>query len=95
MCWAKGGGKECQGPKQKKKAELKKKKGKAKANVAKEVSSDEKDESPIAFMNFDYSVLSKEFSEAIVILDTGASSHMTPHKNMLRDYCVFSQPRKI
>jgi hypothetical protein len=96
-CWAKGGGKEGQGPKQKKKSKQKKKRGKEKANVAEETSSEEKDkdESPVVFVNVDYAALGKEVSKSIIILDTGASSHMTPHKNLLRNYCPFTQPRKI
>jgi Pol polyprotein, beta-barrel domain len=29
------------------------------------------------------------------VLDTGTTSHMTPHKNLLRNYCEFSQPKTI
>jgi hypothetical protein len=61
-CWAKGGGKGGLGPKQKKTSKQKKKKEKAKANVAEETSSEEKDkdESPVAFVNVDYTALGKK-----------------------------------
>ena len=81
-CWAKGGGKEGQGPHQKKQSKSKKKKGKAKVNVANESSSDEPDE-PITFMNFNWAALIKDGTGTTQILDTGASSHMMPHRNLL------------
>ena len=94
-CWAKGDGKEGQGLRQKKRKELKKKKkGKTKANTAKETSG-EGDEHSVAFIIFDCVALIKDRSEVIVILDTSASSHMTPHQRMLRYYHSFTQPRKI
>jgi transposase InsO family protein len=94
-CWAKGGLKEGQGPKQKKKPKSKKKKGKMKANTAEEVSSDEKDDNPIAFTNYDCAALNSSTPEAVIILDTGASSHMTPYRNLLENYQSFAEPRKI
>ena len=93
-CWAKGGGKEGQVPFQKKQSKSKKKKGKMKVNVANESSSDELDE-PIALMNFNCTALIKDSTGTTQILDTGASSHMTPHKNLLANYSEFSKPRKI
>ena len=74
-CWAKGGGKEGQGPCQKKQSKSKKKKGKVKANIANESSSNELDE-PITFMNFDCATLIKDGTGTTQILDTGASSHV-------------------
>ena len=85
-CWSKGGGKEGQGPKQKKCFKTKKQKGKAKANTAEETSEDDEDEQLIAFMNFNCAALIKDNSGMTQILDTGASTHMTPHKNLLADY---------
>ena len=93
-CWAKGGGKEGQRPCQKKQSKSKKIKGKAKVTIASESSSDELDE-PIAFMNFDCTALIKDGTGTTQILDTRASSHMTPHKNLLTNYSDFSKPRKI
>jgi hypothetical protein len=95
-CWGKGGGKEGQGHFQKKKEKKskKKKKGKDNANVAEESDSDNADDS-IAFMNFDCTALIKDNSGATEILDTGASSHMTPYKELLVDYKKFSKPRQV
>ena len=93
-CWAKGGRKEGQGPHQKKESKSKKKKGKAKANIANESLSDEPDE-PIAFMNFNCTTLIKDSTGTTQILDTGASSHRTPHRNLLANYSEFAKPRKI
>ena len=48
-CWAKGGGKEGQGPKQKRRSKYRKKKGKEKVNAAEESTSDGKtDESVVS-----------------------------------------------
>ena len=74
--------------------QIQKEEGKAKANIANESLSDEPDE-PIAFMNFDCATLIKDGTGTTQILDTGASSHMTPHKNLLANYSEFSKPRKI
>ena len=93
-CWDKGGGKEEQGPCQKKQSKSKKKKGKAKANIANESLSDESDK-PIVFMNFNCAALIKDGTGTTQILDTGASSHMMPHKNLLANYSEFFKPRKI
>ena len=65
-----------------------------KVNVANKSSSNEPDE-PIAFMNFDCTALIKDGTGTTQILDTGASSHMTPHRNLLANYSEFSKPRKI
>ena len=77
-CWAKGGGKEGQGPCQKKQSKPKKKKGKMKVNGANESSSNEPDE-PITFINFDCTALIKDSTGTTQILDTGASSHIVRH----------------
>ena len=58
-----------------------------KLHTAKEIF-DEKDESSVAFINFDCVALINRL-EAIVILDTGASSHLTPHQKMLRKLLFF------
>ena len=63
-------------------------------NIANESSSDEPDE-PIAFMNFDCTALIKDGIGTTQILDTGASSHMMPHRNLLANYSEFPKPRKI
>ena len=68
--------------------------GKMKVNIANESLSNELDK-PITFMNFDCTTLIKDGTETTQILDTGASSHMTPHKNLLANYSEFSKPRKI
>src|SRR3979490_183300 len=92
MCWAKGGGREGQGPRQKKRFKSKKKKGKGKgkANVAdEEESSGDDDEGPMAFINHDCAAFIRDGIGDTIILDTGASSHMTPHKYMLENYKSF------
>ena len=93
-CWAKGGGKEGQAPWQKKRKKAKpkkKKKGKAKANATEEVTSSDEDDEPIAFTNFDCATL----PQATEILDTGVSSHMTPHLNLLQEYKNFLKARRL
>ena len=85
-CWAKGGGKEGQGPKQKKRSKSRKKKGKEKANAATESSSDGKSDESIAFINSDCVTFIKDSIGATVIIDTGASMHMTPHQGLLKNY---------
>lgn len=95
MCWDKGGGKKGQGLRQQKKGkQLKKKKGKSKVHTPEEAS-DEEDEIPITFINFNCAALIKDRSAAAIILDMGASSHMMPHQKLLRNYHSFTQPRKI
>ena len=94
-CWANSGGKEGQGPKQKKQKQSKKKKGKYKANAAKESSDGENSDESIAFINFDCAALIKDGSGSTIIIDTGASSHITPHKNLLKNYQSFPKPRII
>ena len=64
-------------------------------NAAKETSEDDEDKQPIAFMNFDCAALIKDNSGVTQILNTGASTHMTPHKNLLADYKKFPKPRKV
>ena len=76
-CWDKGGGKEGQGPKQKKRSNFKKKKGKEKTNAAKESSSDGKSDGSVAFINYDCVAFIKDSTGATVIIHTGVSSHMT------------------
>ena len=46
-------------------------------------------------MNFDCTALIKDGTGTTQILDTGASSHMMPHRNLLANYSEFSKPRKI
>ena len=46
-------------------------------------------------MNFDCAALIKDNSGVTQILNTGASTHMTPHKNLLADYKKFPKPRKV
>ena len=74
----------------------KKDKGKGKAQVADEQSSShDDDEEPTAFINHDYAATIKDSTGNTIILDTGASSHMTPHQRMLENYHSFTQPRII
>ena len=54
-----------------------------------------KSDESIAFMNFDCAALIKDGSGSTVIIDTGASSHMTPHKDLLKNYQSFPKPRII
>ena len=94
-CWAKGGEKEGQGLKQKRRSRFRKKKGKEKANAAGESSSDGKSDELVAFINSDCVAFIKDSTGATVIIDMGASCHMTPHKNLLKNYQSFSKPRSI
>ena len=94
-CWSKGGRKEGQGPKQKKRSKFKKKEEKEKANVAKESSSDRKSDGLIAFINSNCAAFIKDSTGATITIDTGVSSHMTPHQDMLKSYQCFSKPRTI
>ena len=92
-CWAKGGGKEGQGPKQKKRSKFKKKKGKEKAKAAKDSSSDGKSDGAVTFINYNCVAFIKDSTGATVIIDTGESSHMTPHQNILKNYQSFPSQR--
>ena len=85
-CWAKGSSKEGKGPKQRKRSKSKKKKGKEKGNAAKESSDNGKLDESITFINYDCVAFIKDSTGATVIIDIGASSHMTPHKNLLKIY---------
>ena len=87
--WDKGGGKEGQGPKQKWRSKPKKKEGKDKANAAEESSSDGKSDESITFINYNSVTFIKDSTGATVIIDTGASRHMTPHQNILKNIRVF------
>jgi len=91
--WSKGGGKEGQGPRQKMKKKPKKKKGKEKENTAEATSDDDKD--LIAISNSECAALIKDGTGATIILDTGTSSHMSSHKELLKNFLSFSSPRKI
>jgi hypothetical protein len=95
QCWAKGGGSEGQGPKQHQKKDSQKKKGKEKAHTVEESGSSLGDDNNVAFMNSETTFISKNGSEITHILDTGASAHMTPHKNLLKNYHVFKMPKCI
>ena len=92
-CWAKGSGKEGQGPKQKKRFKSKKKKGKEKANAAEESSNDGKSDESVAFINYNCVAFIKDSTGATVIIDLSVSSHMTPHQNLLKNYQSFPQLR--
>ena len=94
-CWAKNGGKEGQGPRQKRRSRFRKKKGKEKANTARESSSDGKSDEPVAFINSNCVVFIKDSTGAAVIIDMGVIHHMTPHKNLLKNYKRSSKLRSI
>ena len=94
-CWDKGGGKESQGPKQRKKSKSKKKKGKEKVNAAEKSSNDGKSDESVTFINYNCVAFIKDSTGATVIIDMGASSHMTPHQNHLKNYQGFPKPRTI
>jgi hypothetical protein len=49
----------------------------------------------MVFTNSETVFLSKNNSGAMHILNTGASAHMTPHKNLLRSYKMFDTPKHI
>jgi hypothetical protein len=95
QCWLKGGGQEGQGPKQRRNQKPKKKKGKEKAHTVEEDAGSSDEDNDVAFMNHKAIFLSKDSSGVTHILDTGASAHMTPHKNLLKDYKVFEILRCI
>ena len=94
-CWGKCGGKEGQGPKQRKRSKSKKKKGKEKANAAKESSNDGKSDESVAFINYNCVAFIKDSTGATVIIDMGANSHMNPYKNLLKIYQNFPKLRTI
>ena len=58
-------------------------------NAAEESSSDGKSDGSIVFINSDCAAFIKDSMGATVIIDMGASSHMTPHQNMLKNYQSF------
>ena len=70
-------------------------KGKEKANAAEESTSDGKTDESVAFINTDCVAFIQDSSGATVIIDTGASCHMTLHKNLLNNYQTFSKLRSI
>ena len=94
-CWSKGSRKEGQGPKQKKRSKFKKKKWKEKENAAEEISSDGKSDGSITFINSNCAAFIKDSIGTTVIIDTGASSYMTLHQNMLKNYQSFPKLRTI
>ena len=64
-------------------------------NAGKENSSGEKTNEEIAFINFDCTAFIRDSLGATVIIDTGASSHMTLHQSMLKNYQSFPKLRMI
>jgi hypothetical protein len=64
----------------------KKKKVKEKVHIVEESGSSSGDDNDVAFMNSEIAFISKNGSEITHILDTGANAHMTPYKNLLKDY---------
>ena len=64
-------------------------------NAAKECSSDGKSDGSIAFINSNCATFIKDSTGATIIIDMGASSHMTPHQNLLKNYQSFPKPRTI
>ena len=58
-------------------------------NAAEESSSDKKSDGSVTFINYDCIAFIKDSTGATVIIDMGASSHMTPHQNMLKNYQSF------
>ena len=49
----------------------------------------------IAFINSDYPAFIKDKTGATVIIDMGASSRMTPHQNILKNYQSLPKLRTI
>jgi hypothetical protein len=95
-CWAKGGGKEGQGPKQSQNKKSKKKKGREKVHTVNEASASSSDkDNDMVFTNSPAIFLTKNDLEFTHILDTGVSAHMAPHKNLLRSYKIFNTPKHI
>ena len=64
-------------------------------NVAGESSSDGKSDESITFINFDCVAFIKDSTGATVIIDMGASMHMTPHQGLLKNYQSFPKPKTI
>lgn len=54
--------------------------------IVKESGSSSGDDNDVVFMNSETAFLSKDSSEVMHILDTGASAHITPIKFLLKDY---------
>ena len=64
-------------------------------NAAKESSNDGKSDESVAFINYDCVAFIKDSTGATVIIGMSASSHMTPHQNILKNYQIFPIPRTI
>ena len=60
-----------------------------------ECSNDGKSDELIAFINSNCIAFIKDSTGATVIIDRSVSCHMTPHKNLLKNYQSFSKPRSI
>ena len=63
--------------------------------MAEESSSDGKSDESIVFINSNCVAFIKDSTGATVIIDTAVSCHMTPHKNLLKNYQTFSKLRSI
>jgi hypothetical protein len=77
------------------KQKSKNKKGKEKAHIVDETTSSSDEDKDVAFTNSETVFLSKNNSGVTHVLNTGASAHMTPHKNLLRSYKTFDTPKCI
>jgi hypothetical protein len=66
-----------------------------KGTAVKEGKSSDNEDNDIAFTNTEAVFISKTSSGVTHILNTGASSHMMSHKNLLRDYKAFETPKHI
>ena len=64
-------------------------------NAAEECSNDGKSDKSVPFINYNCVAFIKDSTGATVIIDTVASSHITPHQNLLKNYQSFPKPRTI
>ena len=70
--------------------------GEGNANIANEQDSSQRDDDgSTAFINHNCTAIIKDGTGDTIILDMGASSHMTPHRMMLENYHSFPMPHII
>ena len=64
-------------------------------NAAKGSSNNGKLDESVTFINYDCVAFIMDSTGATVIIDMGVSSHMTPHKHLLKNIQNFPKPRTI
>ena len=88
-CWAKGGGKEGQGPKQREKGS--KHKGKEKAKTADSMTN----QNITMFMAHVANVAEEGNATTSWVVDSGVSSHMSAHRSLFQSYEILHTPHDI